>query len=197
MTATEIMERSSDMARILGATYGRLQTELLTPLIDRGLSILRRRGELPPILIDGRTVDIDYKSPLARRQGQEDVGTAMGWFQALDVLGPEAYSIIDAPRAARWLAKQFSVPEDLLLNEEEAEIRMAESRALGSGRGKAPDLAKLQQALLQQAPSERATIQPSQAASPLMNPDRRKITASHLDKKPGGQPLNPFIGAKE
>ncbi len=197
MTATEIMERSSDMARILGATYGRLQTELLTPLIDRGLSILRRRGELPAILIDGRTVDIDYKSPLARRQGQEDVGTAMGWFQALDVLGPEAYSIINAPRAARWLAKQFSVPEELLLNEEEAEIRMVESRTSGSGRSKAPDLAKLQQALLQQAPSERAAIQPSQATPPLMNPDRRKITASHLDKKPGGQPLNPFIGAKE
>ena len=32
MTATEVLERAAEMARLLGATYGRLQSELLTPL---------------------------------------------------------------------------------------------------------------------------------------------------------------------
>ena len=48
MTATEVLERSAEMGRILGATYGRLQSELLTPLIQRGLAIgapLRARGK--------------------------------------------------------------------------------------------------------------------------------------------------------
>jgi len=42
MSATEVLERSNDMALLLGATYGRLQSELLTPLIERAFSILKR-----------------------------------------------------------------------------------------------------------------------------------------------------------
>ena len=56
MTATEILERSSEMSLVMGATYGRLQSELLTPLIQRAFDILRRRGEVPDISIDGRNV---------------------------------------------------------------------------------------------------------------------------------------------
>ena len=53
MTATEVLERSQEMARVLGATYGRLQAELLTPLVLRAVAILRRRGEIPKIRVDG------------------------------------------------------------------------------------------------------------------------------------------------
>jgi hypothetical protein len=35
MTATEVIERTTQMSRILGATYGRLQSEFLTPVILR------------------------------------------------------------------------------------------------------------------------------------------------------------------
>lgn len=35
MTATEVLERSAEIARILGASFGRLQSELLTPLLKR------------------------------------------------------------------------------------------------------------------------------------------------------------------
>ncbi|HEX6011486.1 MAG TPA: portal protein [Geminicoccaceae bacterium] len=47
MTATEVLERSSEMTRLLGAMFGRLQSELLNPLVHRAVAILRRRGELP------------------------------------------------------------------------------------------------------------------------------------------------------
>ena len=36
MTATEVLERSSEMTRLLGAMFGRLQAELLNPLLNRG-----------------------------------------------------------------------------------------------------------------------------------------------------------------
>lgn len=42
MTATEVLERTAQMARILGASFGRLQAELLTPLLKRAFCILRR-----------------------------------------------------------------------------------------------------------------------------------------------------------
>ena len=73
MTATEVLERSAEMSLLLGATYGRLQSELLTPLIKRAFSILKRRGEIPDISLDGRLVVVDYRSPLARSQGQRIV----------------------------------------------------------------------------------------------------------------------------
>ncbi len=63
MTATEVLERSAEMARMLGATYGRLQSELLVPLVRRCLAILRRRGEVPDVVADGRLVTVQILSP--------------------------------------------------------------------------------------------------------------------------------------
>ena len=53
MTATEVLERSAEVSRLLGAVYGRLQSELLTPLLRRAVAILSRRGEIAPIRLDG------------------------------------------------------------------------------------------------------------------------------------------------
>ncbi len=114
MTATEVVERSAEMARLLGATYGRLQSELLTPLVSRAITILNRRGVTPEIIIDGRIVDLEYKSPLARQQAQRDTQNAMAWLDMVGRMGPEAMAIIDSDRLVRWLANAFSVPEDLL-----------------------------------------------------------------------------------
>lgn len=66
-------------ARNEGARYGRLQTELLTPLIQRVFAILKRRGEIPDIELDGRTVVLDYRSPLAKSQSQADIQNILAW----------------------------------------------------------------------------------------------------------------------
>jgi hypothetical protein len=114
MTATEVMERAAEMSRVLGATYGRLQTELLTPLVARALAILRRRGEIPPVLVDGKIVELQYKSPLARVQAQDDVRNAMLWVQQAAALGPDGQAVIDGAAVARWMARALSVPADLV-----------------------------------------------------------------------------------
>ncbi len=114
MTATEVIERAADMARLLGATYGRLQSELLTPLVTRALAILRRRGEIGDIRIDGRTIELEYKSPLARHQARQDAQNTMLWLESVQVLGPEAQAVIDSAATARWLARSFGVPAELI-----------------------------------------------------------------------------------
>lgn len=43
ITASEITARSEAMSLELGATYGRLQTALLSPLIDRAFNLLKRK----------------------------------------------------------------------------------------------------------------------------------------------------------
>ncbi len=114
MTATEVIERVAEIARLLGATYGRLQSELLTPLVTRGFAILTQRGEIGDIRIDGKTVDLEYKSPLARHQAQQDVQATLAFIDGIKSLGPAAATIIDAPAAARVLARAFGVPAKIL-----------------------------------------------------------------------------------
>lgn len=114
VTATEITERAAEMALLLGATYGRLQSELLTPLIQRGFSILRRRGEVPDLAIDGRVVEIDYRSPLARAQAQRHVQTTLNWLQAVQAMGPQAMATIDLPQAALSIGEALGIPSHLM-----------------------------------------------------------------------------------
>ena len=114
MTATEVVERAAEMARILGATFGRLQSELLTPLINRAIAILRRRGEIPDIRIDGRTVEIQYRSPLAQDQTSRQVQNVSAWLNLLGQMGPEAMAVLDVAAAARWSGQAMGVPPDLI-----------------------------------------------------------------------------------
>ncbi|WP_417795828.1 portal protein [Terasakiella pusilla] len=137
MTATEVLERSAEMARILGATYGRLQAELLTPLVVRALAILNRRGEVKGLRIDGRYVDLQYKSPLARQQTRKEAQDILAWIQSLGSLGPEAMGLIHPEKTARFLAKAYGVPMDILKTPQELE----EAAALASQQAPALSLA--------------------------------------------------------
>jgi hypothetical protein len=115
MTATEVLERSAEMARLLGAVYGRLQTELLSPLLLRAASILRRRGIIPPgHMPDGRSVALAYRSPLAQVQARGDAANTLLWLEAVGRMGAEAAAIVDAPAAARGLARVLGVAPELL-----------------------------------------------------------------------------------
>ncbi|MBP7062746.1 portal protein [Ferrovibrio sp.] len=115
MSATEVLERAAEMARLLGASFGRLQGELLTPLLDRVVDILQRRGELPGFALDGRDVALAYQSPLARLQAQADVQSTLLWLEQVKALGPAAAGVLDAPAVARWLGRCLGVPGEFLL----------------------------------------------------------------------------------
>lgn len=114
MTATEVIERSAEMSLIMGATYGRLQSELLTPLIQRAFEILRRRGEVPDISIDGRHVEIDYRSPLARSQSQRSVQNTISWMTTVQAMGPEAMGTVNTVEASKYIGDALGVPSDLI-----------------------------------------------------------------------------------
>lgn len=114
MTATEVLERAAEMARVLGATYGRLQAELLGPMVARGMAILRRRGEIGDVRVDGRVIDLRYRSPLAEAQRRADAQAALQWIQAVSALGPEAMAAVDLPAFARWFGEQMAVPGELI-----------------------------------------------------------------------------------
>ena len=119
MTATEVLERAEEMVRILGATFGRLQSELLTPLIKRALGILRRRGEIKNFDLDGKVVDLQYRSPLALLQARKDVGNISEWVSLVSSLGPDASRAINFFEATKWLGKTLNVPTYLINEHQE------------------------------------------------------------------------------
>ena len=122
MTATEVLERSAEMTRLLGAIYGRLQAELLTPLMQRALAILRRRGEVPPVALDGTIVDINYRSPLARVQAREEIRNTLLWLETVGKLGGDAAQLVDLGATATWLAETLGVPRELFARSAENDL---------------------------------------------------------------------------
>lgn len=115
MTATEVLERSAEIARILGASFGRLQSELLTPLLKRAFCILRRRGDIMNFDLDGKTVDLQYKSPLALAQARKDVGNISEWVSQVSALGADGLAAVNMFEAAKWLGRTLNVPANLIV----------------------------------------------------------------------------------
>lgn len=116
MTATEVLERSNEVFKKMGATYGRLQSELLTPLIKRAYSILRRRGEIADLPLDGKIVALKYTSPLAKSQSQKDVQVIASWIKESMSYGAAAAVVIDMPKAAKMIGETLGVPNELIIN---------------------------------------------------------------------------------
>lgn len=113
-TATEILEKSSRTARLLGATYGRLQSELLLPLAYRGFHILKRRGLIDTLPIDGVNINIRIQSPLARQQHLSQVQNIMQFIDYATRLGPHAAANIDHKALLSWLAQQMDIPDNIV-----------------------------------------------------------------------------------
>jgi len=122
MTATEVMQRTEEKLRLLGPLLGRIQTELLGPLIQRVYGLLRRGGKLPeqPAIMNNVPIKIVYTSPIARAQEQVE---ANGLMRALGILepmlkyNPEMSDIFDTDEMGRGVFEMFSVNQRYLKDE--------------------------------------------------------------------------------
>jgi len=74
MTATEVMQRTDEKARLLAPSLGRIQSELLAPLLERALNIMVRRGAAPapPKEIRGQQFRVLFSTPVTRAQRSGD-----------------------------------------------------------------------------------------------------------------------------
>ena len=86
MTATEVIQRNEQKMRILGPVLGRLQSELLQPLILRVFNIMLRNrlfNEAPEVLAN-QEIDIEYVSPMALAQRGQELQSLM---RGLEIFG--------------------------------------------------------------------------------------------------------------
>ena len=86
MTATEVVQRNEEKMRLLGPVLGRLQSELLRPLIDRTFAIMFRQKLFRPVpeFLSGVDIQIEYVSPLAKAQRSSELQSIM---RAIEIFG--------------------------------------------------------------------------------------------------------------
>lgn len=126
MTATEVQVRYELMQRLLGPTLGRLQTDLLNPIVDRTFNILLREGQFeepPQILREvSSSLEIDYVGALSRAQ-KSDVATSVErWVASVSAMAEFAPDILDNPDfdgIAEGLADMFAVPASMRTSQDE------------------------------------------------------------------------------
>lgn len=124
MTAFEVDKQLELMQRVLGPTVGRLDVELLSPIVYRSFALLQRANRLPPIpdalLETGTTAQIDilYDGPLARAQRGSEVVSVQKLISTAAPLVEIDPTIqgdnLDTDKAYRFIAEKSGVPLALL-----------------------------------------------------------------------------------
>ncbi|MCA9052066.1 MAG: head-tail connector protein, partial [Planctomycetaceae bacterium] len=135
MTATEMQIRWEMMERLLGPTLGRLQTELLNPIIERTFGLMMRAGQLPlpPDELVDAELDIEYVGPLARAQQMPEVAAIERTYQSVagiaQLTGDTAgLRRLNVDEATKRLAELYGFPAGALRDDDEVQ-QMAQAEA--------------------------------------------------------------------
>ena len=157
MTATEVLRRTEDQLRLLGPMMGRLERELLRPVVNRVYDIMERRKMFldAPEVIAGANLEIRYSSLIARSQ---KVSEAQNISRAIEASAPffeidnASVDNIDSDQAVQSIFRVFGAPQELIRSAEVVEkLRDARQQA--------------QQEALDRQQSQEDTQQISQMAS--------------------------------
>ena len=118
MTATEVIQRNEEKMRLLGPVLGRLQSELLKPMIDRCFAILLRNNQFAqaPDFLSGQDIEIEYVSPLAKAQKGTELSSIT---RAIEILGSLAnvapvFDYINFDALVKHVADLVGVPQKVL-----------------------------------------------------------------------------------
>lgn len=120
MTATEVMQRTDERLRFLGPILGRLNNELLKPIIDRVFDILTRRGRYPKppqALKDKPNLKIIYTSQIAKAQKTGEANTLLRVLQTCQPIlmaQPDVMDNLNGDSILRYQAGQFGLPNEFL-----------------------------------------------------------------------------------
>ena len=134
MTATQIIQMTEEKMRIMGPLLGRLQAELLQPLISRTYNILARSQAFKPApeSIQGEGFDIEYVSPLAKAQRAGDVQSILQFIelsQPLANIDPGVVDYLDTDNLIKHLISALSVPAKVVRDQAQVnEIRESRSQ---------------------------------------------------------------------
>jgi len=123
MTATEVIQRREEFVREIGAVFGRLETEYITPLVERAFAIMMRRSlrmnfsgpmtfRKPPDVLQGHEIRFKFSSPIDKAKRQIESAQTRDWLlRVLEMakVEPEIKDIADFDAALRFDAESNDV----------------------------------------------------------------------------------------
>ena len=126
MTATEVLERAKEKGILLSPAAGRIEAEVLGPMIDREIDLLASMGRLPDMPGELREAlgeyRITYENPLNRAAKSE---RSIGFLRTLEAMipianvKPEVLDEFDWSEAVRGMAEDNAVPASWIKSPEE------------------------------------------------------------------------------
>jgi len=138
MTATEVMQRTQERMRLMGPIIGRLEAEMLGPLITRVYGILNRQGkfddlEVPESLAKHEWT-VEYVSPIATAQKQTEAEGFAKVAQMFGIFGEQGLMELakrtDFDAAAKYGWDLFNVEPSLMLTDEAMEERKQQEQSM-------------------------------------------------------------------
>ena len=147
MTATEVLQRNEEKMRILGPVLGRLQSELLQPMILRVFNIMLRNKLFlsAPEILANQEIDIEYVSPMALAQRSQELQSLVRGLELFAQIGQIApvQDFIDENGLVKNIIKLLGLPAKMIKSDKQV-AAMREERAM----------AQAQQAQMMQAMQE-------------------------------------------
>jgi len=129
-SATEVAERMADLSRKIGSAFGRLQAEMVQPVLQRVVYLLSKQGRIEIPTVNGREVKIKSVSPLAQAQSNQDIVSLDRFLEMVaGRFGPEVINLlVSSEETAIYLAKKFGVPDHLIrdIGERQQMVEMAQ-----------------------------------------------------------------------
>ncbi len=127
-SATEQMLRTQEMLMQSGASFGRLNTEKIKAIVERGVDILSKEGRLPKFKVDGKEVSIQMQSPLAKAEALEDFQSFQVWLSTMQSLPPEVLALgAKVENFPNWTADKLGLPVDDLVRSKDDIIKASKS----------------------------------------------------------------------
>ena len=172
MTATEVIQRNEEKMRLLGPVLGRLQSELLKPLIDRSFAILMRKNLFPnpPEFLSGQDIEIEYVSPLAKAQKSTELSSIMRGIEILGSLANVApvFDHVDMDKLVKHLMDVVGVPQKVLKPSSEVQAERQAAQEQQAQQEQMQQMQQVAQAGGQIAPLAKALPEEARA---LVNPE--------------------------
>ena len=119
-TATEMSIRQNDFLQTSVAGFNRLQTELLSQIIDKTMGVLKKLGKIPKIAINGKEVKVKYVSPIASLEGDEKMQKMRMFMEFVQGLPEQIQAtLISYENIPQDIIEALDLPENYVRSESE------------------------------------------------------------------------------
>lgn len=167
MTAFEVAQRLNEKLRLMAPMLGRIQSEILNPMLERVFSIMLRRGDFGgmdeiPEVVSGTTLKIRYLSQVAQAIQASEVDNIMQAFGAMEIFGqkdPTIYDNFNFDELGRDIYRIFGLSPDALRERDDV-VQIRQNRAAAQQQAQEMNDAMLGAEMQKtMAEAQRATIQ--------------------------------------